>query len=115
VRPALEALGLKPPTISSAGQGDITLWYMDAIRHIGPLPENLKLVRRTEGERIINLVGNIILTWVHHFSPNFPFARISETLQSDSARRAAEETFRATIAEIVANLQEQVSRRVPRA
>jgi hypothetical protein len=65
-----------------------------------------------EGERVVNLVGNLILTRVHRFAPNFPFARIFERLRDDAAGRAAEET---ALARVVAQLLQRVNRHVPRA
>jgi hypothetical protein len=115
VRPALEVLDLEPPPIPSAGQGDIALWHVDVVGWIGSLPERLRQVFWTEGERIVNLVGNVILTRVHYFVPNFPFAQIFERFGSDSARWAAEEASKAAVAEVLAKLQERVSRHVPRA
>jgi hypothetical protein len=66
VRPALVALGLDPPEIPSVIQGDIALWYVDVVGQISSIPERLKQVLQTEGKHIVNVVGNIILTWVHH-------------------------------------------------
>jgi hypothetical protein len=73
VRPALVTLGLKPPPIPSEPEGGIDLWFREVTGWISSLPEMLVQVLRTEGEHIVNLVGNLILTRVHRFTPNFPF------------------------------------------
>jgi hypothetical protein len=73
VRPALVTLGLKPPPIPSKPEGSIDLWFREVIGQISSLPEMLVQVLRTEGEHIVNLVGNLILTCVHRLTPNFPF------------------------------------------
>jgi hypothetical protein len=85
MRPALDTLGLEPPPVPSTIQGDIAFWYTNIVGKIGSLPERLRQVLRTKGECIVNLVGNIILTWVHH-----------------AARRSAGETSNAAVAEVVA-------------
>jgi hypothetical protein len=56
------------------------------------LSESLRQVLQTEGEYIVNLVGNLILTHEHRFAPNFPFTRIFERFSDDAAGRAAEDT-----------------------
>jgi hypothetical protein len=73
VRPVLEMLGLDPPPIPSESEGNIALWFAEVTGRIHSLPERLRQVLRTEGEYIVNLVGNLILTRVHCFTPNFPF------------------------------------------
>jgi hypothetical protein len=70
-------------------------------------------VLQTEGERVANLVGNLILTRVHRFAPNFPFARIFEIFEDDAVGRAAKDTAQAVVAEVVTQLLLRVNRRVP--
>jgi hypothetical protein len=113
VRPTLATLGLKPPLILSEPDGSTALWFADVIRRIGSLPERLRQVLRTEGDRIVNLVGNLILTRVHRFAPNFPFARIFERFGDDAAGRAAEETAQAAVAKVVSQLLQGVNRCMP--
>jgi hypothetical protein len=62
----------------------------------------LRKVLWTKGERIVNLVGNLILKWVHHFAPNFLFAQIFERFGNDAAARSAEENSEVAIAKVVA-------------
>jgi hypothetical protein len=66
-----------------------------------------------KGERIVSLVGSLILMRVHRFAPNFSFARIFERFGDDATGRAAVETARATVAEVVAQLLQRVSRHMP--
>jgi hypothetical protein len=113
VRPALVTLGLKPPPIPSKPEGSIDLWFVEVTGQISSLPERLGQVLRTEGEHIVNLVGNLILTRVHRFTPNFPFTQILETFGDDAVGRAAEETAQATMVGVVAQLQQRVTRRAP--
>jgi hypothetical protein len=105
----------QPPPIPFKPEGSIALWFAEVIGRIGSLPERLRQVLRMEGEHVVNLVGNLILTRVHRFSPNFPFARIFERFGNDANGRAAEETARAAVAGVVAQLLQRVSRRAPRA
>jgi hypothetical protein len=70
-------------------------------------------VLRTEGEHIVNLVGNLILTRVHRFAPNYPFTRIFERFCDDAARRAAEEIAQAAVVGVVAQLWQRVTRHAP--
>jgi hypothetical protein len=70
-------------------------------------------VLRAEVEDIVNLVGNLILTRVHLFVPNFPFTQIFERFNDDAAGRAAEETAQAAVAGVVAQLLLRVTRRAP--
>jgi hypothetical protein len=69
-------------------------------------------VLQTEGEDIINLFGNIILTRVHSFAPNFPLTQIFERSSDDMARRVAEETSQAVVAGVVSELLQGITRRV---
>jgi hypothetical protein len=115
VRPALVTLGLEPPPIPSEQEGSIALWFAEVTRRISSLPERLGQVLRTEGEQIVNLVGNLILTLMHHFTPNFLFTWIFERFGDDAAGRAAEETSQAVVAGVVAQLRQRVSRRAPEA
>jgi hypothetical protein len=115
VRPTLAMLGLEPPPIPSEPEGSVALWFLEITGWIGSLPLRLRQVLRMEGEHAINLVGNLILTRVHRFAPNFLFARIFERLGDDMARRVAEETAQAAVAVVVALLLLRVSRLVPRA
>jgi hypothetical protein len=112
VRPTLATLGLKPPLILSEPDGIIALWFADVIRQIGSLPERLRQVLQTEGDRIVNLVGNLILTHMHRFAPNFPIAQIFERFGDDAAERAAEETTQAAVVKVVAQLLQRVNRRM---
>jgi hypothetical protein len=66
-----------------------------------------------EGERIINLVGNLILTLVNRFAPNFLFAQIFKRFGDVAAERAAEQTAQAMVAEVVAQLLQGVNHHVP--
>jgi hypothetical protein len=59
------------------------------------------------------LVGNLILTCVHRFAPNFPFAQTFKRFGDDAAGRAAEETTQAVVAEVVAHLLQWVNCRMP--
>jgi hypothetical protein len=111
MRPARATLGLKPPPIPSGPDGGIALWFADVIGQIGSLPERLGQVLQTEGECIVNLVGNLILTRVHRFATNFPFTQIFERFGDDTAGRAGEETSRAVVAEVVAQVLQWVNRR----
>jgi hypothetical protein len=90
--PTLAVLGLEPPPIPSEPEVGIALWFVDVIGRVGSLPERLRQVLQMEGECVVNLVGNLILTSVHRFAPNFPFAQIFERFRDDAAGRAAEET-----------------------
>jgi hypothetical protein len=113
VRPTLVTMGLEPPPIPSELEGSIALWFVEVTRQIYSLPERLGQVLRTEGEHIVNLVGNLILTHVHCFAPNFTFTRIFERFSDDAAGRAAEETAQAAVVGVVAQLQQRVTRRAP--
>jgi hypothetical protein len=62
VRPMLEALGLEPPQIPSKPEGHISLWFAYVVGRIGSLPKRLRQVMQIEGEHVVNLVGNLILT-----------------------------------------------------
>jgi hypothetical protein len=95
-------LGLEPPLIPSEPEVSIALWFPEVTEHISSLPGRLGQVLRMEGEHIVNLVGNLILTRVHRFSPNFPFTRIFERFSDDAAARATEETTQAAVAGVVA-------------
>jgi hypothetical protein len=83
------------------------------VKRIGSLPERLRRVLQTEGERIVNLVGNLILKRVHLFAPNFPFAQIFESFRNNAARRSAEETARAAMAGVLTELLKLVNHCVP--
>jgi hypothetical protein len=61
VRPVLVMLGLDPPPIPFKSEGSIALWFMEVTGRINSLLERLRQVLRTEGEHIVNLVGNLIL------------------------------------------------------
>jgi hypothetical protein len=65
-----------------------------------------------EGEHVVNLVGNLILTRVHRFTPNFPFTRIFKRFTDDAAGRSAEETSQAVLAGVVTQLLQRVNHRV---
>jgi hypothetical protein len=95
-------LGLEPPPIPSEPEGSIALWFVEVTGWIGSLPKRLGQVLRMEGENIVNLVGNLILTCVHRFAPNFPFTRIFQRFGDDATGRAAEETAQAAVAGLVA-------------
>jgi hypothetical protein len=84
---------------------------VEVIGWIGSLPERLGKVLRTEGEHIVNLVGNLIFTRVHCFAPNFLFTRIFERFSADAAGRSAEEGAQTAVAGVVAQLQRRVTRR----
>jgi hypothetical protein len=111
VRPALETLGLELPPIPSESEGNIALWFAEVTGRIDSLPERLRQVLRMEGEYIVNLVGNLILTSVHRFTPNFPFTRIFERFSDDMAGRATEETAQAAVAGVVTQLLLRVTHR----
>jgi hypothetical protein len=64
-----------------------------------------------KGEHVVNLVGSLILTRVHRFALNFPCARIFERFGDNTDGRAAEETARAAVAGVVAQLLQWVSHR----
>jgi hypothetical protein len=104
VRPTLETLELEPPPIPSEPEGSIALWFVEVTERISSLPERLGQVLRMEGEHIVNLVGNLILTRVYRFAPNFPFTWIFERFGDDATGRAAEETVQAVVAGVVALL-----------
>jgi hypothetical protein len=70
-------------------------------------------VLQTEGERIVNFVGNLILMRVHRFACNFPFDQIFKRFGDDAAKRAAEETDQAAVAGVVAQLLQCVNHRMP--
>jgi hypothetical protein len=110
----LEALGLEPPLIPSVPEEDIALWFVDVVGRIGSLLERLRRVLQMQGDHIVNLVGNLILMWVHRFAPNFPFARIFEKFGNNAAGRSAKETARADVAGVVTKLMERVNRLVPK-
>jgi hypothetical protein len=76
---------------------------VDIVERIGSLLVRLRQVLWTEGEHVVSLVGNLILTRVQCFAPNFPFAQIFERFGDDAAGRAAEETVQAVVAEVVAS------------
>jgi hypothetical protein len=103
-------LGLKLALILSKPDGSIALWFADVIGRIGSLPVRLRQVLQTEVERIVNLVGNLILTRVHRFAP---VTRIFERFGDNATGRAAEETARAAVAEVVAQLLQRVNRYMP--
>jgi hypothetical protein len=109
----LATLGFDPALIPSKQEGSIALRFAEVTQQLSSLPERLRQVLRTEGEHIVNLVGNLILTGVYHFTPNFPFARIFEKFSDEAAGRQAEETTRAAVAEVVAQLLQRVTRRTP--
>jgi hypothetical protein len=73
VRPTLVMLGLEPLPIPSEPEGSVALCFWEIIGQISSLPERLRQVLWTEGEHVVNLVGNLILTRMHHFTPNFLF------------------------------------------
>jgi hypothetical protein len=75
---------------------------MEVTCRISSLPKTLWKVLRMEGEHIVNLVGNLILTRVHRFAPSFPFTQIFEIFGDDATGRAAEETTQAVMAGVVA-------------
>jgi hypothetical protein len=72
-------------------------------------------VLRTEGEHVVNLVSNLILTRVHRFAPKFSSAWIFERFGDDGDGRAAEATAQAAVAGVVAPLLQRVSCLVPEA
>jgi hypothetical protein len=80
------------------------MWYSDIMGRINSLPEMLRQTLQTEGERIVNIVGNTNLIQVHRFAPSFQFVQIFDRFRSDPAEREAEEASRATVAEVVAKL-----------
>jgi hypothetical protein len=86
---------------------------VDVIEQIGSLLERLRQVLQTEGERVVNFVGNLILTRVHSFACNFPFDQIFERFRDDTAKRAAEETDQAAVAGVVSQLLQCVNHRMP--
>jgi hypothetical protein len=75
VRPALETMGLELPPIPYESEGNNALWFAEVTGRIDSLLERPRQVLQTEGEYIVNLVGNLILTRVDHFSANFSFTR----------------------------------------
>jgi hypothetical protein len=99
-------LGLVPLSIPSEPEGNIALWFVDVTKWIDSLPERLRQVLRTKGEYIVNLVGNLILTRMHCFAPNFLFTRIFKRFSDDVAGRAAEKTTQAVVARVVAHLRQ---------
>jgi hypothetical protein len=101
MRPTLETLGLEPPPIPYELEGNISLWFVEVIGRIDSL--------------LVNLVGNLIFTRVHHFAPDFPFTPIFERFSDDAAVRTAEETAQAVVAGVVAQLRLWITRRAPRA
>jgi hypothetical protein len=113
VRRTLVELGLEPAPIPSKPEGSIALWFAEVTGWIGSLRERPRQVLRTEGEHVVNLVGSLILTRMHCFAPNFPFAQIFERFGDDTDRRAAEETSRAAVARVVALLLQWVFCRAP--
>jgi hypothetical protein len=94
-------LGLEPPPIPYELEGNISLWFAEVIRRIDSL--------------LVNLVGNLIFTHVHHFAPNFPFTPIFERFSDDAAMRTAEETAQVVVAGVVAQLRLWITCRAPRA
>jgi hypothetical protein len=106
----LAMLGLEPAPIRSEPQESIAFWFAKVTGQIGSLPEWLRQVLRTDGEHVLNLVGNLILPCVHCFAPNFLFARIFVRFGDNTVGRAAEETAQATVAGVVAELLQRVSR-----
>jgi hypothetical protein len=66
-------LGLEPPLIPSESEGNISLWFAEVIGRTDSLLERLRQVLQKDGEYIVNLVGNLILTRVHRFAPKFMF------------------------------------------
>jgi hypothetical protein len=65
-------LGLELPLIPSESEVSIALWFPEVTGQISSLPGRLGQVLRMEGEHIVNLVGNLILTRVHRFAPQLP-------------------------------------------
>jgi hypothetical protein len=106
-------LGFEPPLIPSKSEGNIALWFTEVIGRTDSLPERLRQVLQKDEEYIVNLVGNLILTRVHRFTPKFLFTRIFERFSDDAARRAAEETARAVVAGVVAQRRQRVTYRAP--
>jgi hypothetical protein len=86
----LAALGLEPPLIPSEPEGSIALWFAEVTGRIGSLSERLRQVLQTEGEHVVNLVGNLILMRVHRFAPNFPFTRMAMTQMGGRLKKLPE-------------------------
>jgi hypothetical protein len=71
----------------------------------GTLPGILKRRLEAEGERIIEIIGVTILPSIHDLAPSFPFPHLFESFGESKEGKAAQDTARAAVAHIVADLK----------
>jgi hypothetical protein len=74
----------------------------------------LKQRLETEGEHIIEIIGTTILPRVHHLSPIFLFPCLFEGFGESKEGKDAQDTARAAIAHVVADLKRRMTWALPR-
>jgi hypothetical protein len=111
---ALAELRLLPSPIPAGPISEIALWYADALRHLGTLLGMLKQRLETEGEHIVKIVGTTILPRVQHLSPSFLFPCLFEGFSKSKEGKDTQDTARAAIARVVADLKRRMTRALPR-
>jgi hypothetical protein len=111
---ALAELRLFPSPVLAGLVLEIALWYADALKQLGALPEMLKQRLMVEGECIVEIIGVTILPRVHHLAPSFLFPCLFEGFGDTKEGKDARDTARAAVAHVLANLKRRVTWALPK-